>query len=429
MAQQVDLPNVRPGYRWYVASLLFLVGVFNWMDRQILSILLESIKAELRASDSAMGLLTGFAFVSFYALASLPIARLADSYSRRNIIATGLAFWSAMTAMSGYVGSFAQLALARVGVGVGEASAMPAGQSLISDFFPTEKRSAALSVVAVSAPIGLMSAFMIGGKLNSTVGWRDTLFWIGVPGLLLALLIYATLKEPVRGIAEHAQVDRMKYDVRETLAYLWSSRSLRYLTLGASLSTFNAWALFAWSPSFLLRVHQMPTDVSGKWLGLAAGLSGIAGTLLGGFVTQRLALRDERWLMGVPALTNLLGAPFVILFLSLPGGMRAVAMFFGVTFFGPAMIGPLSTVIQGVAKVRMRAFAPAVISMVFNLVGVGCGPLTVGLLSDALAPRFGKASVRYALLFASFGLIAAALAFARGSVYLKADLARARSAT
>lgn len=169
-----------------------------------------------------------------------------------------------MTAMSGYVGSFAQLALARVGVGVGEASAMPAGQSLISDFFPPEKRSAALSVVAVSAPIGLMSAFMIGGKLNSTVGWRDTLFWIGVPGLLLALLIYATLKEPVRGIAEHAKVDRMKYDVRETLAYLWSSRSLRYLTLGASLSTFNAWALFAWSPSFLFRVHQMPTDVSGN---------------------------------------------------------------------------------------------------------------------------------------------------------------------
>jgi len=428
MAQQVQPPTSKTGYRWYIASLLFLVGVFNWMDRQILSILLEPIKAELHASDAAMGLLTGFAFVSFYALASLPIARLADSYSRRNVIATGLAFWSAMTAMSGYVGSFAQLALARVGVGVGEAAAMPAGQSLISDFFPPEKRSAALSFVAVSAPIGLMSAFMIGGKLNSSIGWRSTLFWVGVPGLFLAFLVYLTLREPVRGIAEHANADRLKYDVRETLAYLWESRSLRYLTLGASLSTFVAWALFAWSPSFLFRIHQMPTDVSGKWLGLAAGISGIAGTLLGGIVTQRLARRDERWLMRVPAVTNLLGAPFVLLFLILPGGMRAVGMFFGVTFFGPAMIGPLATVIQGVAKVRMRAFAAALISMVFNLIGVGFGPLTVGFLSDAFAPRFGKASVRYALLFSSAGLIAAALVFVRGAAHLQTDLARARAA-
>ena len=414
-------------YRWYVVILLFFVGVFNWMDRQILSILLESIKHDLKASDAAMGLLTGFAFVSFYALASLPIARAADAYSRRNIISVGLAFWSVMTALSGSVTSFAQLALARVGVGVGEASAVPPGQSLISDFFPPERRSAALSAFAVSTPIGLMCAFMIGGRLNAAIGWRDTLFWVGAPGVVLALIVFLTLKEPARGIAEHASIDRAQYDVRETLAYLWNSRSLRYLTLGASLATFVAWALFVWGPSFLFRVHQMSTDVSGKWMGLAAGVSGIGGTLLGGIVTQHLARRDERWLLRVPALTNVCQLLFAVLFLTLTGGKRAVAMFFGVTFFGPAMIGPLATVIQGVAKVRMRAFAPALISMVFNLVGVGLGPLIVGVLSDALALEFGRSSIRYALLIVSVAHLGAALAFARGARFLKADLARSRT--
>lgn len=427
MPDSAAQPAPSSTYRWYVVAVLFLVGVFNFMDRQILSILLESIKRDLNASDAAMGLLTGFAFVSFYALASLPIARAADSYSRRNIVAVGLAFWSVMTALSGFVTSFSQLALARVGVGVGEAAATPPGQSMISDLFPPERRSAALSAVAVSVPIGLMSAFVFGGWLNSVVGWRNTLICVGLPGLLLALIVCLTLKEPERGASEHESVDRMNYNVGATLAYLWESRSLRYLTLGSSLSNLGAWALFVWSPSFLLRVHGMPTHVSGAWLGLATGISGIAGTLLGGIITQRLARHDEGWLMRVPALTNLFGVPFVVLFLSMPVAAASVAMFFVITFFGPAMIGPLATVIQGVAKVRMRAFAPALISLIFNVVGVGLGPLAVGILSDMLSPRFGAASVRYALLISAVALLTAALAFAIGGSYLKADLERAGS--
>lgn len=418
--------SLRPSiYRWYVVALLFAVGVFNFMDRQILSILLEPIKHDLEASDAAMGLLTGFAFVSFYALVSLPIARLADSYSRRNIVALGLLFWSAMTALSGFVSSFAQLALARVGVGVGEAAATPPGQSLISDLFPPERRTAALSVVAVSTPIGLMSAFIFGGWLNKVVGWRTSLVYVGLPGMVLALLVYLTLQEPVRGAIERERADHSKYDWRATLRYLWESRSLRYLTLGASFSNFGTWALLVWSSSFLLRVHQMPTHVSGPWLGLAAGISGIAGTLLGGILSERWARKDKRWLMRLPAVTNLLGAPFVILFLTMPGARSSVAMFFCITFFGPAMIGPLATVIQGVAKIRMRAFAPALISMIFNLIGVGLGPLAVGVLSDLLSPKFGASSVRYALMVAAIADVAAALAFGFGANYLKSDLARA----
>lgn len=417
----------RNRYRWYTVALLFLVGVFNFMDRQVLSILIDPIKESLGASDSAMGLLTGFAFVSFFTIASLPIARLADVYSRSRIIAIGLAFWSVMTVLSGFVGSFFQLALARVGVGIGEAASAPAGHSIISDLFPPKERSVALSAIAVSTPIGLMSAFILAGLLNKAVGWRMTLLFLGLPGLVLSLIVLLTLKEPTRGASESDLVDKTNYNLRETLSYLWGSRALRYLTLGTSLNVLGGWALLVWSPSFLLRVHAMPTHVSGAWLGLAAGLSGIAGTLLSGVITQKLAQRDQRWLLFIPAVSNFLGAPFAALFLLMPSAATALPMFFGVTFFGPAMIGPVSTVIQGVAKVRMRAFAPALIALVFNFVGVGLGPLAVGILSDLLAPRYGMTSIRYALLLTALAPIAAGFAFALGASYLSSDLQRATS--
>lgn len=414
------------GYRWYVVAVLFLVGVFNLMDRQILSILLEPIKRELGVSDTAMGMLTGFAFVSFYTLASVPIARVADSYSRRDIIAIALAFWSAMTTLSGLVTSFVQLALARIGVGVGEAATGPAGQSMLSDLFPPERRTAALSALAVSVPVGFMVSFMAGGWLNEAVGWRMTLMYVGLPGLLLGLLVRLTLREPLRGGAEHEAVDATHYDLRSTLAYLWSLRSLRYLTLGAAMNVFTAWALMVWSSAFLIRVHGMETREVGAWLGLASGVGGATGTFLWGLVAQRLARRDPRWLLGVPSLTSLLTVPFIVLFLSLPAASAALPMFFGIMLFGPAMIGPITTVTQGLAKVRMRALAAALVTLTFNLIGVGLGPLTVGVISDLLRPALGVSSIRYALLpAASIAMLGGALHFALGARHLRADLERA----
>jgi predicted MFS family arabinose efflux permease len=412
--------------RGYVMAVLFLVGVFNLMDRQILAILLEPIKRDLAVSDTALGLLTGLAFVSFYTLASVPIARLADARPRRNIIAAALAFWSVMTSLSGLAASFLHLALARVGVGIGEAGTAPASQSMVADLFPPERRAGALSLLAASTPVGLMAAFMLGGWLNQTVGWRLTLVLAGVPGFILACLVWLTVDEPRRGSSEPDAPDTTLYDLRPTLSYLASLPSLRLLTAGAGLNVFAGWALLVWSPAFLARVHGLPTTTAGAWLGLAAGLGGAAGALLCGLLAERLARRDARWLLGVPSLTTLLALPFVVLFLTLPTAGLALPTFFGVVFFGAALTGPITAVIQGLAKVRMRAMAAALVTLAYNAIGVGLGPLAAGALSDRLAPALGTGSLRAALLLtAGFGLVGSAALFALGARRLRSDFDRA----
>jgi predicted MFS family arabinose efflux permease len=413
--------------RWYLVAILFLVSVFNLMDRQILAILIEPIKRDLALSDTSIGLLTGLAFVSFYTLASVPIARMADWYSRRNIIAAALAFWSAMTSLSGLATSFLGLALARVGIGLGEAGTAPASQSILSDSFPREERTAALSVLAVGTPVGLMVAFVAGGLLNDLIGWRLTMVAVGSVGLLLALVVVLTVNEPLRGAADPDGVDTGYYDLGATLKYLWSLPSLRHLTLGASLNVFAGWALLVWSPAFLIRVHGMQTAEAGTWLGLAAGVGGASGALLGGVAAQRLGRCDERWLLGVPALSSLLTLPFVLFFLWLPR-TTALPMLFGITFFGLAIVGPVMAVTQALAKIRMRALAAALVTLAFNLIGIGLGPLATGALSDGLAPALGLESIRYALqLTSGAGLVSATVYFALGARRLNEDLTRARS--
>jgi predicted MFS family arabinose efflux permease len=242
----VDVIDASPrpaiAYRWYVTAVLCFVGAFNLMDRQILAILLEPIKRDLALSDTAMGLLTGFAFVAFYTIASVPIARLADAANRRNIIACALAFWSLMTMVSSAAGSFAQLALARLGVGVGESGTGPASQSMLADLHPPQQRVVALSMLATASPVGVMLAFILGGWLNDLVGWRTTLIWIGAPGLLLALVVWWTVSEPERGGAETSAADTAHYEFGAAVRYLLRLRSFRWLSLGAALQIFAVMA-------------------------------------------------------------------------------------------------------------------------------------------------------------------------------------------
>jgi predicted MFS family arabinose efflux permease len=419
-----DLVRAADKHAWYVA-LLFVVSTVSLMDRQLLAILLEPIKRDLGASDTEMGLLTGFAFALFFAVASIPIARAADRYSRRNIIAVALAFWSVMTMLSGYVTTFLQLAAARVGLGVSEAAAMPATLSMLSDLFPRERRAAPLALLAVAAPVGTMIAFTIGGIMNAAIGWRLTFVALGAPGLLLTVVILSTIREPRRGESEGRSVDARHYDLPDTIGYLWSLRSLRFLAAGASLNVFAASAKLVWSAPFLIRVHHMNTDEAGAWLGITTGVGGIAGVLLGGLAAQRLARTDPAWLLRVPALTSALAAPFVVLFLMLPASSAPV-MNLGASFFGTCMLGPVLAVTQTLAKVRMRALAAALVSLVINLIGTGLGPLTVGVASDLLAPSWGVSSIRYALLAAAvMALLGAALSFNRGARYLASELDRA----
>jgi predicted MFS family arabinose efflux permease len=409
----------------YVA-LLFLVSAVSFMDRQILAILLEPIKRDLGASDTEMGLLTGFAFALFFAVASIPIARAADRYSRRNIIAVALTFWSVMTMLSGYAATFLQLAAARVGLGVSEAAAMPATLSMLSDLFPRDRRAAPLGLLAVAAPVGTMIAFTIGGIMNAAIGWRMTFVALGAPGLLLTVVILLTIREPRRGASEGRSVDAKHYGLYDTIRYLWSLRSLRCLAAAASLNVFAASAKLVWSAPFLIRVHNMNTDEAGVWIGMTTGVGGIAGVLLGGLAAQRLARSDPAWMLRIPALTSALAAPFVVLFLLLPASSAPV-MNLGASFFGASMMGPVLAVTQTLAKVHMRALAAALVALVVNLIGAGVGPLMVGALSDLLAPSLGPSSIRYALLvLAVVALLGAALFFSRGARHVASELERAR---
>ena len=409
----------------YTVATLSLVMVFSLMDRQILSILLEPIRRDLGASDGLMGLLTGFAFVAFFALSGLPIARVADRRSRRNIIAAGLSFWSVMTMLSGAVTSSLQLAATRIGLGIGESAIMPAAQSMIADLYTASHRAKALSMLAVATPIGIMLAFVLGGWLNEAVGWRLTFVALGAPGLLLALAVMLTVSEPQRGAADGPSMDVAWYGLRQALTYLWGIRAFRYLTLGTSLNVFGVWALAVWSAPFLMRAHGMSTSEAGAWLGIATGVGGALGTLSGGLVTDRLARRNRRWLLLVPGLSTLLTVPFVIGFLTLKSPL-APAMYFGAGLFGPAMLGPVMATTQSIATIRMRALAAAIVGISLNLVGTGLGPLAVGMLSDLLEPWVGGEALRYALLAGTTApLLVSAACFGRGARHLGVPLADA----
>jgi MFS family permease len=330
-----------------------------------------------------------------------------------------------MTMVSGYATSFLQLAAARAGLGIGEAATAPAAQSMLSDLYSGNRRTGVLSMLAIAGPIGVMLAFIVGGRLQASMGWRMTLVAIGAPGFLLALLVLVTVREPARGAAEKVWIDSGQQNLRETLSYLWSLRSLRCITAGASFNLFCAWGMTVWSVPFLVRVHGMDAPAASAFVGLGSGAGGIAGTLAGGFIAESLSSRrNAKWQLRVPAVSSGLAAVFVALFLVLPSPVWVA--YFAASFLGSSMIGPVLSVTQNLAKVRMRALAAALVAMTFNVIGTGCGPLTVGILSDVLAPRFGAASLRYALMLPVTAMLTAAWCFRLGERYVVTEMEGAR---
>lgn len=398
------------GYSYYVLGLLFVVYVVNFIDRQVLAILLDPIKQDLGVSDTAMGFLTGFAFALFYSVAGLPLARWADSGVRRNIIALGLALWSLMTAASGFARSFAQLAIARVGVGVGEAACTPPAHSLIADYFPPARRATALAIYAMGIHVGIMLGFLAGGWLVQLFDWRTAFVVVGLPGLVLAVVVRLTLREPQRGQSEAGPVDTRSASVPEVARFLLSRRSFVFVQIAGSIHGFAAYGLAIWAPAFLGRVHGMEPAEIGTALALVAGPGGAAGVFLIGKLSDWLSPRDARWYLWLPTLTALLPLPFTIGFLLLEEPFWALACYIPHTFLGSGYVSPKYALTQAVVKVRMRAQAVAVMMLCTNLIGLGAGPQAVGILSDHFSGRFGAHSLRYALLtVVVFNVVAAGL--------------------
>ena len=411
-------------YPQYVLGLLFLVYVFNFIDRQILSILIEPIKADLGVSDTAMGFLTGFAFALFYTFAAIPIARLADTRARRTIIAVGLAIWSAMTALSGVVRSFAELALARIGVGIGEAALVGPAHSLLADYFPPQRRATALAVFSMGIHVGIAFGFLLGGWMSESFGWRRAFFAVGLPGLVLAMIVRLTVREPPRGHAEGLRVADAQPAAHEVATHLWRRRSFRHIALAAALHSFGGYAFASWGPPFFMRVHGMSGRAVGAWLGVVLGVGGAFGSVSSGLLADRIGARDARRQLYLPALAALAQIPFVVAVLMTAAPMPAMLYLFPSAVLSAAWFGPVFSLTQGLAEPRMRATAAAILVFVINIIGLGLGPLAVGMVSDALRPSFGPDALRWALLVIVAANLWAAVHFFAASRTIRTDLVR-----
>ncbi len=344
------------------------------------------------------------AFAVFYTFAGIPIARWADRGTRRTIIALGLFAWSAMTALTGLARSFTHLALARVGVGLGEAACSPPAHSLLSDYFPPERRGTAFSIYALGIPIGSAIGTFAGGWIKELFDWRTAFFVVGLPGIALAAVVRLTLREPRRGLWDQPEADaRAPATSRESLGdvlrVMLALRSFRHMSLAAALHAFYGYGAAFFLPVFMIRVHGFSEGELSTYLALIALVGGGLGTFLGGWLGDKLAPRDQRWYMGVPALATAAAIPFAAALYLWPGGHGALLFAAPTAFFGAMYLGPTFAMAQGLASPHMRALVSAILLFIINLVGLGLGPQAVGALSDALRPTHGVDSVRHALLW------------------------------
>jgi predicted MFS family arabinose efflux permease len=427
--EAADAPQaeISPAYARYALGLLLGVYIFNFIDRQILSILLESIKEEIPLSDAQLGFLGGLAFALFYTFTGIPIARWADRGSRRTIIALSVAIWSVMTAVTGLARGFGTLLAARVGVAIGEAGCSPPSHSLISDYFPPEQRGTALSIYSLGIPIGGALGTLIGAWVAEWFGWRMAFAVVGLPGLLLALIVRLTLREPVRGRSEVSAAARVagNESTGEIVRFMLRMPSFRHLSAAASLHAFVGYGAAYFLPSFFARVHEMGLTERGTWL-FALGLIGTVGTYLGGWLADRLARGgDMRWYMWVPALATLAGVPIGLGFYLVGDAYVALAIGVLSSIAGPMYLGPSFAMTQTLVRPHMRAMASAILLFILNLIGLGIGPWFVGFLSDQLTPRFGAEAIRYSLVsVVSIGNLWAAGHYFFAARTLRADLTR-----
>ena len=417
-------PPQSQAYRYYVLGVLFLAYALNFLDRSILNILVEPIKRELGVSDTAMGLLSGFAFVIFYSVLGIPIARWSDRGDRRSILALGLAVWSGFTALSGLAQSYFQLALARVGVGIGESAGTPPAQALISDYFEKQRRPRAMAIFQASIYFGVFLGYLVGGWVSQYWGWRAAFWAAGVPGLLVALLLRFTVREPLRGAADGVGADGAAQNLREAFAFMWSQRSFVLVVLGVGFVAFANFAFAVWSPSFLRRVYQMQQAEIGSYLGPIKGVIGMVGTVIGGLAVERFRGLGDRRLLAMPAAVTALAAPALALFLFAPERYSALAALGLATLLVSFHLGPCLAIAQSLVRLRMRSLAASILLLSVNVIGLGFGPLCVGALSDALAGDLGAAAIRYALLLGCLAALLGAACLWGASRFVDGDLRR-----
>ncbi len=416
-ANEAQAPYPSTVYAWYVVGVLTLVYVFSFIDRQILNLLVEPIKKDLRITDFQMSLLMGFSFAVFYTFFGIILGRLADSKSRRAIIAVGFVMWSLFTAGCGLARNFLQMLLLRMGVGVGEAALSPAAYSLITDYFPKERRATAISVYSMGIYIGSGLAYMLGGVVykwasaeqawelpvvGETKPWQVIFFIVGLPGVILALLVY-TVREPVRrGIkmikAADGRLKTAQVPLRQVFDYiLENKRTFLCHNVGFALLSFSSYGSSSWVPTFLIRNHGWTGAKSGLVFGAVVAIFGTLGIVAGGWMADRMAARGHRdATMRVGLVVALVWLPFGILYPLVPSDKWAIALMIPAVFLASAPFGVAPAAIQQMMPNAMRGQASAVYLFIVNLIGLGLGPSAVAATTDFI---FGDVyKVNYSLM-------------------------------
>lgn len=368
--------------RAWVLAVLTLTYMFNHVDRQILVILIEPIKAELGIGDTQVGLLSGLAFAAFYATLGIPVAMWADRGNRRNIIALALAIWSGMTAISGIAQNFWQLLLARMGVGVGEAGGTPPATSMIADLYPPQERATALGIYTGGIGLGIMAGFALGGYVYELWGWRAAFFAAGIPGLILALIVRFGIPEPVRGLADQRKDDSPAPSIGETLRFIFTQSSYLWLLAGCLLICVSANAFLVFTSSHLQRTYGLTPGQVSLPLGVLIGGVGSIGAIVLGRACDVLSKRDMRWRPLIIAACAGIALPFAWMFLRAPTVELAYAWNLVPSFIGLVYASVAYTASQELVKLRMRSFASAFMLFCLTLIGIGFGPVLAGVLSD-----------------------------------------------
>ena len=414
--------------RRYLLIVLTALSAFNFLDQQLMSILLEPVRHEFGLTDIQLGLLSGIAFAALYTVLSVPAGIWAVSHSRRNLIALAALLWGAMTMACGFAQSFTQLLVARIGVGIGEAGGLPPSQAWVSDSYKPGARATALAVLAAGVNIGAFLSFLVGGYVGRRYGWRPAFVVAGLPPLLLALLLRFTVSEAPRPAAVAAPTGGSLAMVGSTLRQMWHDPALRQMLIAAILAMAVGYGAIAWLPSYLVRSHHLNIAQAGAYLAVAIGIGGAIGSWLGGLISDRLREHDVRWSLWFVALVFVVARPFAMGFYWTNDTMLALALFVLPAAVGAIHIGPAVAVLHERIDARLRPLASALFLMILTLVGLGLGPLAVGALSGIVFARYGEDSLRYALLVWQFVGFWAAIHFYFAGKRLRGNQAAAATA-
>lgn len=427
------------GYRRFAVAILLIAAILNFLDRQVINILAEPIKHELHLADWQIGVMSGLAFALLYTIAGIPIARLAETGDRPRIIGVAMAVWSMFTILCGQAQSFVMLLAMRVGVGIGEAGLTPAAASLIVDYTPLEKRASTLSFYYMGIPLGSLVGLAAGGLIFDAYGWRTAFIIAGAPGLLFALVLAFALREPRRAL-KAALIEPRRATFGETVRLLWSRKTYVRFVAGTALQNVVGYGFAPFMASFFLRNHgPQVAEVAagfglksagflGISLGLTMGLSGAIGVWLGGQLGDLAARRDVKLYATIPAIGGLLAMPAYFSVFHVADARLALLLLIFPGIVSALWMGSVHSTQQSIVPPHMRATATAILLFILNLVGVGFGPVAVGMLSDwfARGAGFGEAEgIRWALTVASLLSIGVFALFwsARGTI--EADYAQA----